>query len=492
MIKLRTLFIIFAISNLACTPKVVVKETSALIDLKERITYLVNDPNLFNAQVGIYIESQKSGEIIYHLNEHKLFISASNMKMFTTATSLLLLGPDHRYKTKILTDAEVENNILNGDLIIRGSGDPSISARFQDGDVRNLMRAWADSLIALGITKVNGNLIGDASYFQNPPLGAGWQWDDEPFWYSAQINALSINDNCIDVLVRPGKNIGSKPVISLTPTETFFEVENLAYTAAEDSLNTLFVTRSRSQNKLIIKNEIPLNYEKYAESISVEDPAMFFVHIFAEILAEKGVQLTGKLLTNNIPDKFEGDSYNTLMTYYSPPLNEIVNVVNKRSQNLYAEQLLLTIAAEYGEQSTAQAGTKIVNETLARMGIPETEFRMQDGSGLARKNLISPYGTASLLRYMSNHRYADYFFDSLPIGGVDGTLRSRMKGMSAVGKVHAKTGYVGYARNLSGYVDSQDDERFIFSILVNNYTIPTPAINLLQDRICNVIAEFRR
>jgi D-alanyl-D-alanine carboxypeptidase/D-alanyl-D-alanine-endopeptidase (penicillin-binding protein 4) len=117
---------------------------------------------------------------------------------------------------------------------------------------------------------------------------------------------------------------------------------------------------------------------------------------------------------------------------------------------------------------------------------------MQDGSGLARKNLITPYGTAALLKFMSNHSYADYFFDSLPIGGVDGTLKSRMKGMSAAGKVHAKTGYVGYARNLSGYVYSQDDERFIFSILVNNYTVPTPAINLLQDRICNTIAEFKR
>jgi len=196
MIKLCMLLIILAISSLACTSRVVVKETSTLENLKERITYLVEDPNLFNAQVGIYIESQKSGEIIYHRNEHKLFISASNMKMFTTATSLLLLGPDHQYKTKILTNVEVENNVLNGDLIIRGSGDPSISARFHDGDVRNLMRDWVDSLIADGITKVNGNIIGDASYFQNPPLGAGWQWDDEPFWYSAQMNALSINDNC--------------------------------------------------------------------------------------------------------------------------------------------------------------------------------------------------------------------------------------------------------------------------------------------------------
>jgi len=493
MLRLKyVLSLILITTVLACNSKMRVKTNSSQDQLKERITYLIEDPNLFNAQVGVYIESLKTGEIIFTRNEHKLFISASNMKIYTTAVALLNFGPDFRYKTKIMTKATINNNVLNGDLIIRGSGDPTIAARFHDGDVRNLLRSWADSLSTAGISQINGNLVGDASYFQNPPLGSGWQWDDEPFWYSAQMNALSINDNCIDIVVKPGNKSGDKPIVHLEPTKTFFEIENLAVTADPDSTNSLFITRPRSQNKLIIKNKIPLNYEKFSEEISVEDPAQFFVHIFAEILAEKGIKISGDLVTNYDVTGIDYESCKIIFTHFSPPLHEIITVVNKRSQNLYAEQLLLTLAAEYGETSSAGEGTRIVTAKLAKMGIPESEFRMQDGSGLARKNLISPFSTALLLKYMASHRYADYFFDSLPIGGVDGTLKYRMKGTSAIGKVHAKTGYVGYARNLSGYVDTHDGERFVFSVLVNNYTVPTPAINLLQDRICATLAEFRR
>ncbi len=484
--------LLLTITFLACHSKMQVAPVSNLDQLKERITYLVQDPSLYNANVGVYIESLESGELIYNRNEHKLFISASNMKIYTTSVALLNFGPDFRYKTSFLTNANITDNTLTGDLIIHGSGDPTITGRFHDGDVRNLMRSWADSLIAAGITQINGNIVGDASYFQNPPLGAGWQWDDEPFWYSAQICALSVNDNCIDVTVTPGERAGDKPIVLLEPTDTFFNIENRAQTAEPDSLNSLFITRPRLENTLIIKNDIPLNHDRYSESISVEDPAKFFVHIFGEILTEKGIKILGNLITNYDANAIEYQTYHTVFTHQSPPLYEIVDIVNKRSQNLYAEQLLLTLAAEYGASASASEGTKVVTNKLATMGISEDEFRMKDGSGLARKNLISPFSTAALLKYMANHRYGSYFFDSLPIGGVDGTLKNRMKGSSAVGKVYAKTGYVGYARNLSGYVDSRDGERFIFSVLVNNYTIPTPAINILQDRICTALAEFKR
>ena len=486
------LILIVVILFFACHSHTHIKYDSAVDQLQERIAYLIKDPNLFNAQIGIYIESLKSGEIIFSQNEHKLFISASNMKIYTTAAALLKFDPGFSYKTHVLASGKIIDGKLQGDLIIRGSGDPTITAKYHDGDVRNLLNSWVDSLIAAGITEISGKLIGDASYFQNPPLGSGWQWDDEPFWYAAQINALSINDNCVDVTVFPGERPGAKPTVRTEPTDSYVTIENLAMTSDADSSNTISITRQRSQNKLIIKNNIPINSKKYSESLSVEDPAKYFIHLFAEILADRGIKLAGNLETNYDARGIEYPELHHVFTHYSPPLHEIVTAVNKKSQNLYAEQLLLTLAAEYGEKASAGEGTKIVTTRLAAMGIPASEFRMQDGSGLSRKNLVSPYATGLLLKYMARHRYADYFIGSLPIGGVDGTLKSRMKGMSAAGKVYAKTGYVGYARNLSGYVDSQDNERFIFSILVNNYTVPTPAINLLQDNICNILAEFKR
>jgi D-alanyl-D-alanine carboxypeptidase/D-alanyl-D-alanine-endopeptidase (penicillin-binding protein 4) len=193
-----------------------------------------------------------------------------------------------------------------------------------------------------------------------------------------------------------------------------------------------------------------------------------------------------------IPGQINYSDYSLVFTHQSPPLSEIIKVVNKRSQNLYAEQLLITIAAEYGKSASAAVGVEIVNSTLSRMGVSKNEFSMRDGSGLSRFNLISPFTVSLLLRYMAKHDYFPYFYDSLPIAGVDGTLKRRMTDSPAVGFVRAKTGYVGHVRNLSGYVESAGGEIFLFSILVNNYLHPTPSVNILQDRIGILLANFER
>jgi D-alanyl-D-alanine carboxypeptidase/D-alanyl-D-alanine-endopeptidase (penicillin-binding protein 4) len=242
----------------------------------------------------------------------------------------------------------------------------------------------------------------------------------------------------------------------------------------------------------LIQNRIPINKPKTTQSLSIEDPARFFVHVFKEVLEEKGIEVTGETKVVKLAGEIKYGEQTLLFTHRSPELSEIIKVVNKRSQNLYAEQLLLTIAAEYGEVASAAAGIEVVASTLARMGISKNEFSMRDGSGLSRFNLISPHSVSLLLRYMSKHEYFPYFYDSLPISGVDGTLRSRMKKTPAEGLVRAKTGTVGYVRNLSGYVESENGEKFLFSFLVNNYLLPTPSINNLQDRIGILLATFER
>ncbi len=466
--------------------------TSNLDVLSAKITSLVSDPRLFNAQIGVYIESIDYGETIYTQNEHKLFISASNMKIFTTATALLRFGPGFRYKTGVYTTGKTTDGIMRGDLIVRGHGDPTIAPRFSGGDTKAYFRSWADSLFNLGITLIDGDIIGDESYFQTDRLGYGWQWDDEPFWYSAQISALSFNDNCIDVTVIANEKSGEPPSVILSPPTNYFTIDNQAITTGPDSTRTLFLTRPRLQNVLLVQNSIPQNKPKYFESISVDDPASYFVFVLKEVLEEKGIKVKGNIKTVIDRGYYRYDDLSLLFTHYSPPLSEIIRAVNKRSQNLYAEQLLVTLAAEYGNMATAEDGVQVVNSTLSTMGISEDEFLMHDGSGLSRVNLISPNSVGLLLRYMFKNEYFAYFFDSLPIGGIDGSLRKRMTGTPAQGSVFAKTGYVSHVRNLSGYAKSKDGEMFIFSILVNNYLIPTSAINLLQDRICILLANFSR
>jgi D-alanyl-D-alanine carboxypeptidase/D-alanyl-D-alanine-endopeptidase (penicillin-binding protein 4) len=495
-ISICSLLFLISFTNIGCSRSGAVKQTagqnSNLQILQDKISYIISDPNLFNAQIGLYIESIDNGETIFANNEHKLFISASNMKIFTTASALLRFGPGFIYKTKIYSEKSIKNGVLEGNLVVRGSGDPTIAPRFSNGDSRTFFRTWADSLRANGITRIEGDIIGDESYFMTDPLGYGWQWDDEPFWYSAQISALTFNDNCVDITVVASDKIGEAPAVYLSPPTTYVSIENKAVTTMPDSVRTLYLTRPRLENTIQIRNSIPVNKPRYTESLSVEDPARFFIHVLREVLIEKGIQVNGDIKIVKNPDQIDYSDYSLVFTHQSPPLSEIVKVVNKRSQNLYAEQILITIAAEYGESASAEYGIEVVNSTLAKMGISKNEFSMKDGSGLSRFNLISPHTVSLLLRYLSKHDYYPYFYNSLPIAGVDGTLRGRMKKSQAEGYVRAKTGTVGHVRNLSGYVESKSGEKFLFSFLVNNYLLPTPSINNLQDRIGILLATFER
>ncbi len=491
-----TLILLLSFLIIGCSTSEKVTKTSEQISnlkiLQDKISYIISDPNLFNAQIGVYIESLGNGEIIFTHNEHKLFISASNMKIFTTATALLRFRPGFTYKTNIYHSNSIKNGVLQGDLVIKGSGDPTIAPRFSNGDSRFFFRSWADSLIAKGITKIDGNIIGDESYFQTDPLGYGWQWDDEPYWYSAQISALSFNDNCVDVTVVASDKIGDSPEVYLSPPTDYISIDNKAVTTKPDSVRTIYLTRPRLQNKILIRNEIPVNKPKFTQSISVENPARFFIHVLREVLKEKDISVSGDLQVVKIHGQIDYSDYSHVFTHQSPPLSEIIKVVNKESQNLYTEQLLITIAAEYNKNASAAAAIEVVNSTLSGMGVSKNEFSMRDGSGLSRFNLISPFTVSLLLRYMSKHDYFPYFYDSLPIAGVDGTLKRRMTDSPAVGFVRAKTGYVGHVRNLSGYVESAGGENFLFSILVNNYLHPTPSVNILQDRIGILLANFER
>jgi len=337
--------------------------------LADNIEYIISDPNLFNAHVGIYIESLDTEEILFKKNEHKLFIPASNMKLFTTFVGLNSLGPDFQYQTLIVTPGNIENGVLEGDLILKGSGDPTISGRFYDDNIFGVFDQWLDSLKSKGINQINGDLIGDESYFQNDRLGYGWQWDDEPFWYSAQMSALSFNDNCIDVKVTPCEEINKSPNIVLSPDNGYFTVINDAITCESDSNTTLFLTRNHNENELVIKKSIPINKKSYDESITVNDPAMFFTYSLYNYLIKNGITINGTYTTNSIFDSINYSGSSVLFKHYSPPLKEIIKVINKNSHNFYVEQLLLTLTKTYMGSGSASDGTKYIRNYLSLIHI---------------------------------------------------------------------------------------------------------------------------
>jgi len=486
------LAILLSIYLQACSTREALKEKADRHDeLMNALEAVVNDPNLQNAQIGIYIESLEDGYTLYRYNEHKLFIPASNMKLFTTAAALINLGPEWRYETKILAIGNITDGALTGNLIIKGQGDPSISGRFYDNDCLAIFNSWADSLRKKGIRKINGDLIADDTYFSGDRLGNGWQWDDETYYYSAQTAALSFNDNCIDISVFPAETIGAPARIRLSPDTDYVTIINTTKTTHSDTSESIGFIRRRAQNIIELTGTIPLSADTLIESISVEDPPLYFVSVLYESLQNAGIEISGKPRMLNAVENDQVNPPQVLFIHKSPELAELIKVVNKPSHNFYAEQLLKTMGALKKDEGSFGGGTTFVAGWLNSIGVPSEGLIMADGSGLSRMNVVSPNSVATLLRYMFRHKKFGYFYESLPIAGVDGSLKSRMASTAAQGNVHAKTGFVRYSRNLSGYVRDARQRPYLFVLLFNHFSVPVSYVNTLQDRICVMLSNYR-
>ena len=454
--------------------------------LREQIRALLDDPALANAHIGVYIESLNNGHVVFAQNPYKILLPASNMKLFTTAAALVNLGAEFRYQTKIFAIGPVTDSTLNGDLVVKGSGDPSISGRFYGGNPLAVFNQWADSLKSHGIFKISGNLIGDNSFFKEPVLGEGWNWDDESYWYAAQTSALALNDNCVDFAIWADSSVGRHVSFKFEPKYGEIRVVNHAVIADSLQDSTFHIERLQGKNVIVLSGFLPAHSDTIYESISVEKPGRYFLRSLKRVLQEKGIQIEGMTILRN--DSLDYAQARALFTHYSHPLKELIKVVNKPSHNFYAEQILKTMGGLFKQQGSFSGGCQFVREWLQSIGVPAQYFINVDGSGLSRKNFVAPLATATLLRYMYHHPYFKYYYDSLPIAGVDGTLGKRMRGTSAQGNVHAKTGYMAHMRALSGYVNIGKANPMLFVMMFNNYSVPTPYINLIQDRICILLS----
>jgi len=463
--------------------------------LKMELDQVFSEPAFSNAHWGVVIQSLKNGEYLYLRNPHKNFIPASNMKLFTTAAALVKLGPEFRFCTKLYINGSIdENGILHGDLIIYGCGDPTITGRYYQGNITRPLESWADSLIARNIIAIEGDIIGDDNYFEEEIMGEGWAWDYQSDWYAAQISALSFNDNCIDIYFAAGDTIGCPAKYHILPETDYVQVINKVTTVGNGLENETTFRRERGTNKVEIKGTIAINSPPKQDWFSVENPTLFTTTVFKQILEKKGIKVSGSPKDIDDLDRYvyQNKQTNLVFKYYSPPLQEIVETINKVSQNLYAELLLRTLGIHFRGMGDARHGIEVVKEFLQGIGINTEQFLMYDGSGLSRLNMITPTHVVKLLRFMRKHGYGDYFYKSLPIAGIDGTIKNRMQQTAAEGNVRAKTGFVGHVRSLSGYVTTTDNEELAFSMIANNYSVPTSMANLIQDLVCERLANFSR
>ncbi len=453
--------------------------------LRAFVDSLTDAPEFSNAHWGILIVDPASGDTLYSRNAGKLFMPASNMKILTSATALTQLGPDYRYRTSFLARGTVADGTLNGDLLVIGRGDPSVSDHMLH-DAMFPLHAIADSIAARGIRHVTGRVLPVSDAFPGEVFGFGWTYDDFEDSYSAPIDELLFNEGFSELHVRGGVAPGAPVHVDVGPARSFPRVSNLATTVAASGdsarrrANTLRVRKDSTTWDVILEGQLAVRDTTTIE-VTHHDPDAAYVAAVREALADKGIAVDGGWTDSTA-------SADTLATLTSPPLSEILKALMKPSQNQIAEMLFRTIAIGKPADSARVA----VGRQIATWGVAvPSEAVIRDGSGLARYDYISPRTVVRILDAMRKSPNFQVFYDALPIGGVDGTIRNRMKGTPAAGNVHAKTGSVAQSRSLSGYVTTADQHMLIFSFLSNNWTVPVRSVEHVQDAIAARLAGMR-
>ena len=456
------------------------------------IDNLLDKPFLKRSHIGIHIIDAETEQVLYSRDAHKLFMPASNMKIFTTASGLVLLGKDYKYKTELYINGNIEDGILKGDLYIKGYGDPSIAPRHYDGDLNYVFMEWVKVLKDHGIRVISGDLVGDVSLFGGKNLGGTWEIEDVPFYYSAKTGALSINDNCADICIVPGKKEGDSAIVFDKSGVDYLKIDNQVVTVHADSSSDIDFNTNQYTEDVFLDGQISVNSDTLIKYITIANPGKYLLESFKYTLEANDISCRSIRELQCVDSSMTNwQSLKMIYTHYSVPLEEIVYELNKSSNNFYAETLQKTLGLEINGKATTKDGINAEKEWFSRIGIKPEDIFIVDGSGLSRHNMVTPHQIVKVLQAMKVHETFNSFYNSLPIGGVDGTLKRRFKNNKEVGKnVHAKTGYVGHVRTLSGYVTAQNGREYIFSLMFNHYPAPTSLINDLQDTIVTRIYYF--
>lgn len=472
-----------------------------LAELQQRLKSQVSQPEYAAAIWGAKVISLDNGKTLFEYNSEKLFSPASNCKLYTVAAALGRLGPDYRIKTSLYAKVRPNRSgTLKADLVVYGRGDPTINARLHDGDIYHALDPLVRALTNAGVRKIKGDLVGDEGFFHGPEFGSGWAWDDLEYNYGAEISALTINDNTLQVTVKPGNTSGTPCRIALSPQTTYLVFSNRTQTIAGGGKRTIAFYRPLEGNVVYVTGQMAADDAGYSEPVPFHKPAGLWMLLFKEALARYGIKVTGKVRTVNWLDRqvapLECSQLVELGAMESPPLSEIAALVQKPSQNLYADLLLGHLGELSRDKGSApdatseELGIKELNQFLAAAGISKGEVVFEEGSGLSRDNLATPQGTVALLQYVSRQKYADAFITALPIAGVDGTLKNRMKGTVAAGNVRAKTGSLRWAKSLSGYVTSAGGEHLAFSFMLNRFDNPNRSAAAALDAMAILLAGF--
>jgi serine-type D-Ala-D-Ala carboxypeptidase/endopeptidase (penicillin-binding protein 4) len=489
-------------------------------DLGKDIAAVLSQPPLNRAHWGVDVVDLDTGKALYSQNSDQLFLPASNVKLFTTAAALAIAGTDYRFRTTVEAEGKIDDNgRLLGNLVIFGRGDPNISGRVLPYALKTqrtpphtqILEEMADQVARNLLKIVDGDLIGDDTFYAFEPYAEGWAWDDLQWIDGAPVSALTFNDNVVFIDVLPGEHPGDKAVVTVEPETSYYELDNRVVTSSLGVPKRVGLHRDPGSKKIVLWGSLPLGDSGMKEPMSIEDPADFVAQLFRTMLERRGITIRGKTRARHgegaqffdqqiphplsapaagaaassavnppvpqaaqpqePPDLNPASSTKILAEHISGPLVDDIRVINKTSENLHAELALRLAGKLRGDGGSFEGGIAAVKQFLLQAGLKEDEFTFLDGSGLSRRDLVTPAATVQLLIYASRQPWGAAFEESLPVSGVDGSLSERFQKTPAVGMVHAKTGSLSHVNALSGYGQTQTGKRFVFSIFCNNHNL---------------------
>lgn len=448
--------------------------------LADRIDDLLRRWEVDEAFWGIAVYDVEAEEMIYSRNPNQSFLPASNQKLITSATALDVLGSTHRYETVLHYNGATEGAVMSGDLILEGSGDPTFgSTQVRDEDP---LTVWSEQLAEMGVERIEGRLIGDDNAFDDRPYPEGWTvnyiTDQKGRHMGNSAGGLSYRDNVVPVTVR-ATSPGASPRVGVQPSGVL-SIDNRAETSSRWRGNNLRITRTFSTNELVLTGSVARSYDG-SVAVPISDPTDFTLQSFRKRLNEAGIETDLKIVDiDDLKERPERGS--PLFVKYSRPLAEIAAVINKESNNFYAEQIFRS----YGWGGSARGAARRSKAFLQEAGINARKLLVHDGSGLSRKDLVTPDAMVQLLAHMADHEEREAFLSSLPRGGEDDTtLDYRL----AQTDVRAKTGSLEFVRALSGYTERANGNRVAFAVFANNYTGPSYRIARTIDDIVRAVAS---
>jgi D-alanyl-D-alanine carboxypeptidase/D-alanyl-D-alanine-endopeptidase (penicillin-binding protein 4) len=464
---------------------------STAADLGHAINALVDSSVLAaRANIGISVVDLKTGKPLYARNENHFFLPASNMKLFTTALALRRLGPEFRFETRLIAEP-------GGDLVLAGSGDPSMSGRVYPYNPAapglaplHAIEELADQAVANGLERVPGDVVGDDRLYPWAPYPPNWSQDDILHESGAPVSALSVTDNFITITIAPG-GAGELARLSLSPALEYFAIDNRVITAAGKGETQIRMTRVPGTRQILLAGSIPASSTGVREVVALDDPALYAASVLYDALTRRGVFIAGRPVARHrdAGDRYQAPDGMVLATRTSPPAVELIQMADKVSENLHAELLLREVGRIASRSGTRESGLAALGILLKEIGAAPEDSRLDDGSGLSRNAEVTPRLVTRLLGWMYGSSVRDAWIDMLPLGGEDGTLSRRLCCATEAHAIHAKTGTLNRAIALSGYADSKSRGWLAFSILVNDFAAPAADIQGWIDKIAMTLVE---